>query len=192
MNCKVLFIVILGFVVTASHAQDGAFAGYHLTLQFDSFEVEPSDSIVAIEFFKSDLPLTVSNASNRSVPKLVRCNIDSANFELFEGASFIGSSPKTILPPTIYMNIVIRSFRGNGISLEYTKTIPIKFEKPLENLAIVSLLNINVNSFLQNLSDPIVIKVLSKESYEIVHRNMYFEVPAADQLTKFELNLEEK
>ena len=168
------------------YAQDGAFQGYHLRLQFEKFEPVASDSIMYVEFYKNASEIESSLENKNRYIELIKSDLDSACFELAEGVHFIGSSPKTILPPTIIMKVGVRRHSSSGITMDYEKMVLIVFNVPLENFARISLMDININTYLQMPDESIAIKVLSKDSYEIVPQETMMVKPVFNTLVKFD------
>lgn len=161
--------------------------GYHLTIQFDSFELaDTTDSIILVEFYKNADWLENVNDLKSRTRNLLKYDLDSTKFELSEGASFIGSSPKTITPPTIMLKINMRRNFGTGETIDYVKVIPIVFDTPLKNFAQVSLTNINIGAYLKIPSEQIAIRVLSSDSFEIVSQNSLIRKPEINTLVKFD------
>lgn len=187
MIYRVWFLVFALYLSPFAFSQDGAYVGYNLAIRFEGFEPADSmDSILYVEFYKdADWIESPEDLKNRS-RGLVKYDLKAAYFQLSEGVSFIGSSPKTIKPPTIIMKIGMRRNFGAGETIDHVKIIPIVFDTPLKNFAQISLTGVNINSYLKIPSDQIAIKVLSSGSFEIVTQKSLETQPVINTLIRFD------
>lgn len=186
MNFKLILLLFL-WQNTFVFSQDGAFWGYSFSIQFESLKpIDSNDSIVSLELYKNSNHISKSQGSTQCSFNLLSHDLDSAFFVVAEGCSFIGSSPTKIKPPTIILRFGIRRKVNNGSSINYFKIIPIVFDEFPESFAVISLFHVEINHFSGIPSDDIVIKVVSKNSYEIIEQESLEVKPVINTLLRFE------
>lgn len=169
------------------YAQDGAFMGYQFSIQFDQFQPKDSnDSIVSVVFYRNVTALSRSKGREQKTNHLLRSDLDSAFFVVSEGHSFIGSSPKTITPPTLFMNIEIQRRYADGTRIKYIKTIPILFDAPMKNFAQIALTNVNIQPYLGISSGEIALRVLSESTFEIIDQTSLETQPMMHTLLRYD------
>lgn len=187
--------ILLLYIVCQSaftFSQDGAFEGYLFSIQFEQFQPkESSDSIVSVTFYRNTTALPKPHDRSTGTMQLIKNDLDSAHFKLTEGHSFIGSSPRTITPPTLFISIEIARNFEDGTRMYYVKTIPIIFAVPLENFAQIDLTEVKIRSHLGVSKDEIAIQVLSETTFEIVDQSNLDPKPAMQTLLRFEKKVED-
>jgi hypothetical protein len=161
-------LLICSFVL---NAQDGAYWGYTVKLDFDSFQLKrDTDSIVSIKIYENtsfEPQLSGNGSCHSEVSKL---NQDNLQFQISKGCATIGGANTylKLKPPTLYFHFTIASTGFRKKSYTYIKIVPIYFSTTEANGATWSLNAINLKNHLQIDALPIAIKVNGLEDFEII------------------------